>query len=88
MPWTVELTASAERDFADLDHPVRRRVQRFIDERLLTRENPRELGEALTGRWTGYWRYRVGDIRLIATFEDERLVIVLVYIRHRREVYR
>lgn len=51
-------------------------------------EDPRALGEALHGDKSGLWRYRVGDYRLVCSLEDTRLVIVVLTIGHRREVYR
>ena len=51
-------------------------------------ENPRSIGDPLVGQWTGYWRYRIGNYRVIARIENERLVIVVVRVAHRRQAYR
>jgi mRNA interferase RelE/StbE len=59
-----------------------------LQERVLTRNDPRQLGEALEGTKAGYWRYRVGDYRIICKIEDHRLVVIVVTIGHRREIYR
>jgi mRNA interferase RelE/StbE len=51
-------------------------------------EDPRRSGHALTGDRQGLWRYRVGDYRIVATIEDDRFVVLVVTVGHRREVYR
>ncbi len=51
-------------------------------------ENPRDTGEALTGNLAGLWRYRVGDYLVICSIEDDAIVILVVDIDHRRQVYR
>ena len=88
MAWSVEFHSAARDELAARDRPVQRRIQRFIDERLVQADDPRKLGRALTGAWAGFWKYRVGDWRMIAQVRDERLIIYIVRIGHRREVYR
>lgn len=51
-------------------------------------DNPRDRGSAMAGNFAGYWRYRVGDYRVIARIENQRIVITVIAIAHRREVYR
>lgn len=58
------------------------------DERIATLDDPRTLVSALTGDHAGYWRWRIGDYRLVARIENERVVIIVVRVAHRREVYR
>ncbi len=88
MAWTVEFHPAARDELAALDRPVQRRIQRFIDERLLKAQDPRRFGQALTGARAGHWKYRVGDWRMIARVRDARLIIYIVRVGHRREVYR
>jgi mRNA interferase RelE/StbE len=52
------------------------------------RDDPRDLGTALTGDFKGCWRYRVGDYRIICSLEDQELIVLVLEIGHRREVYR
>ena len=62
---------------------------KFLLERLANLENPRSLGEALQGRHLGeFWRYRVGDYRIVCKIQDDHLVILVIKVGHRREVYR
>jgi mRNA interferase RelE/StbE len=84
--WRIELSATAERCLAKLDRKQAERIAAFLRERI-DLENPRSLGVALHGpRFKGLWRYRVGDYRLIC--QDDRLVVLVVEIGNRREVYR
>ena len=64
------------------------RVLRYLRERIAGAEDPRRLGHALTGDRKGLWRYRVGNYRIVARIEDDRFVVLVVTVGHRREVYR
>jgi len=88
MAWKVELSSQAQKNLEQLDTPMARRVLAFLYERLAPLENPRSLGEPLKGARLGdLWRWRVGDLRLIASIEDEALRVLVVKLGHRREVY-
>ena len=77
------------RDSNKLDRPTQRRIADFIDHRLSVVDDPRSLGRALSGPHLGkFWRFRVGDYRLIGDIQDDRVVIVIVEIDHRSTVYR
>ena len=88
MAWTIELGANARSDLRRLDPPVQRRVIQFLEQRVLANDNPRRLGKPLHGDKGDLWSYRVGDYRIVCLIEDRRLVVVVVSVRHRREVYR
>ena len=88
MAWTIELSPVAEKTLARLDRPTAKRLDAFLRERLAKLTNPRSIGEALRGELGDLWKYRVGDFRIIAAIEDRRLVILVVRIRNRREVYK
>ena len=88
MAWAVELAESAADALDKLDPTTQQRIWRFLRGRLSATDNPRRTGKALTGRYGDLWRYRVGDYRLICRIEDARLVVVVVKIGHRSEVYR
>lgn len=88
MVWTIELTGKAEKQLAKLDRQTARRITQFLQDRVRQHDNPRELGKALTGdRLGSYWRYRVGDYRIICEIFDDRLVVLVLKVAHRREVY-
>lgn len=89
MTWKIELDSAAVRDLDKLDRQAARRILAFLHERVGVLENPRSIGEALKGSRLGeFWKYRVGDYRVIASIEDSSLRILVVRIGNRREVYR
>ena len=88
MAWTIEFDRRAVRDLQALDRAVQRRMLSYLEQRIAPAENPRDFGEALTSTFTGLWRYRVGDYRIVSRIEDDRLVVLIVRIGHRRDVYR
>jgi mRNA interferase RelE/StbE len=85
--WRVEFDRDAARDLRKLDMPGQRRILRYLRERIATDEDPRRFGHALTGDLKGLWRYRVRDYRIVASIADERFVVLVVTVGHRREVY-
>jgi len=89
MAWKIELDPGAERELSKLDPPVARRILGFLHDRLATLEDPRSIGEPLKGSTLGaFWKYRVGDYRIIASIEDNEVCILVVRIGNRRDVYR
>jgi len=88
MIWKVEFDRNAERELSKLDHQHARRVLAFLSERVAPLEDPRSIGEALKGSKLGeFWKYRVGDYRIIVRIEDEKLLVLIMRIGHRRDVY-
>jgi mRNA interferase RelE/StbE len=72
MAWSVELAESATRELGKLDPQHRKRILKFLNERLAKLDNPRSIGKALHGSKLGeFWKYRVGDYRLISKIEDD-----------------
>ena len=89
MAWRVELDRAAVRDLGKLDRQVARRILTFLHGRVATLEDPRSIGEALKGSKLGeFWKYRVGDYRIIALVEDDALRVLVVRIGSRDKVYR
>ncbi|PKQ00534.1 MAG: type II toxin-antitoxin system mRNA interferase toxin, RelE/StbE family [Alphaproteobacteria bacterium HGW-Alphaproteobacteria-13] len=87
MVWTLEFDAAARRQLRKLPRSIGERILAGL-EQVATLENPRQRGKAMVGERAGYWRYRIGDYRVIAKIEDGRMVIVVIAVGHRREVYR
>ena len=72
-----------------MDRQAARRILRFLHDRVAMLEDPRSIGEALKGsRFGEFWKYRVGDYRVISHIKGDALLILVVKIGHRREVYR
>ena len=89
MAWLIEIDDAAKMDLAKLDRQIARRITAFLRERVAVLDDPRSIGEALKGSRLGeFWKYRVGDYRIIGSIEDSALRILVVKIGNRREVYR
>ena len=89
MAYNVELSESAERELGKLDSPQAKRILKFLHQRVAKLDDPRSVGEALHGSRLGeFWKYRVGDYRLICKIEDDRLIVLVLRIGHRKEIYR
>ena len=89
MAWQIELAKDAERELKRIDRQAARRILRFLHDRVAGLEDPRSIGEALKGSKLGeFWKYRVGAYRVISHIKDDALLILIVKIGHRSEVYR
>jgi mRNA interferase RelE/StbE len=86
--WRVEFHRAAVRDLRQLGVAAERRILRYLRERIAVSDDPRRFGRALTADRKGLWRYRVSDYRIVASIEDDRFVVLVVTVGHRREVYR
>lgn len=88
MAWKIELDPIAERELDKLDPQIARRILSYLYTRLATLDDPRSIGEPLKGSRLGaFWKYRVGDYRIIASIEDDILRILVVKIGNRGNVY-
>lgn len=89
MGYRVEFDPEALKELKKLDRPLQQRLVGFLRTRVATLENPRDIGEALAGARLGkYWKYRVGDWRIICDIEDTRIVVRVLRVGNRREIYR
>lgn len=88
LAWRVEFKQSAFRQLEKLDRQVQRRIVDFLNKRIARGAEPRQQGKALHGERQGLWRYRVGDYRIICEIQDRRLVVLVLALAHRKEVYR
>lgn len=88
MAWQIELTATAVKQLGKLDKAEIRRITTFMRERIAPLADPRSTGKALAGAHLGaYWRYRVGDYRIICDIQDRAVRILVVALGNRRQVY-
>lgn len=89
MAWKIEFDPAAERELAKLDNTVARRILKFLSERLAPSDNPRSLGAPLTGSKLGdFWKYRIGNYRVIASIEDDIMTILVLRVDKRSDVYK
>lgn len=88
LAWTIEYSDTALKKLEKLDRKSARAIADYMDERIAPCDNPRDFGKALAGSLKGRWRFRVGDYRVICSIKDDRLVVLVIDVGHRREVYR
>ena len=87
MAWRIDFDPAAQRELDKLDKLIRRRITKFLYERVGKLDDPRKIGQRLQGTLSEFWKYRVGDYRIICSLEHDRLVVLVLRIGHRREVY-
>ena len=81
MAWLIKIDDAAQKDLARLDKQIAKRIITFLRERVAVLDDPRSIGEALKGSRLGdFWKYRVGDYRIISNIEDDTLSILVVKI--------
>lgn len=89
MTWRIEFQRAAVKQLGRLTKSDANRIVSFLADRIVQDDNPRRTGAALQGSELGnFWRYRVGDYRVICDVQDHKLVVLVVEIGHRREIYR
>jgi len=88
MAWRVEFSPAADKALGKLDRQQQRRIQKLIDTRLQTDNDPHGLGAGYTGPLKGFWKYRIGDYRLVCDIQDRTRTILVVAIGDRKDVYR
>lgn len=87
MIYRLEFSDAAKKDLKKLDKNDALLLLGWMRKNLDGMENPRIRGKQLVGNLAGVWRYRVGDYRILACIEDDKLVILVVSVGHRREIY-
>ena len=88
MAWRIEYTDTARTQLRKLDRDTARRIINYMDERVAVLDDPRSVGQALTGPLGGLWRYRVGNCRVICDIQDDALRVLVVRVGRRDRVYR
>ena len=87
MKYTIEYTDKAIKSLKKLDKSVLKMIKAWIEKNLVGTEDPREHGKGLTSNRSGQWRYRVGDYRILEEIQDDKLVILVIGIGHRSQIY-
>lgn len=89
MAWTIEIDDHALKQLHKMGRQEAARIRDFLRDRIVVLDDPRHVGKALQGSKLGnFWRYRVGDYRIICDLQDHRLVVLVIEIGNRRQVYR
>lgn len=87
--WDIDYLPKVRKDLEKLDRHIQDQLTRFMEERVAVRQDPRSLGEALRGPVLGgFWKYRVGDYRMVVDIRDTVRVIMVLDVGNRKEVYR
>ena len=88
MNFHVEFDLSVYKYLSKLDKYTTKMILNWIEDRLENCENPRIYGKALSSNLAGLWRYRVGDYRIIAKIIDEKIIVLIIAIGHRKDIYK
>ena len=86
--YRVEISESAIKSLRKLDKQIARMIVAWIEKNLEGCDNPRIEGKGLSHEKKGIWRYRVGNYRLLANIQDDKLIILMIDFGHRKEIYR
>ncbi|MEE8059702.1 MAG: type II toxin-antitoxin system RelE/ParE family toxin [Pseudomonadales bacterium] len=84
MTWTVEFDDAAAKELRKLDRQAQQEILRYFRQRIATDEDPRRFGKSLSRELAGLWRYRVRDYRMICNIEDDKLVVLVLRVGHRK----
>ena len=87
MAWKISFTKEAENSFSKLDKFTQKTITNYLRKRIMTASNPRDFGKALAYSKKGFWRYRVGDYRLICKIMDSELIVIVIDVGHRKDIY-
>lgn len=87
MTWTVEFDDRARKELRKLDAPAQKQILRYLRKKIATESDPRRFGKALSADKVGLWRYRIGDYRLVCRIEDDKVVVLVLRVGHRKNVY-
>ena len=87
MTWNIKWDDRARKELRKLDSTIQKEILNYLRVRIAGSDNPRIFGQNLTGNKAGLWRYRVGNYRIICKIEDHALIVLVLGVGHRREVY-
>ncbi len=87
MSWAYKFDERALKELRKLGPQAQRLVTDYFEERIAPGDDPRDFGKALKGTLAGLWRYRIGDYRAICSIQGQKLLILVLKVGHRRDVY-
>ncbi|TYB83734.1 type II toxin-antitoxin system RelE/ParE family toxin [Oceaniovalibus sp. ACAM 378] len=88
LAWKIEVTEKAAKQIKKLGTADSRRIRDYLRDRIAPLDHPRQLGKPLQGSELGcYWRYRVGDYRILCELHDHEMIVLVIEAGHRRKIY-
>ena len=88
MAYKVLTTKKFDKQFNKLNRVIQEQILDWLENNLENKDNPRHIGKALQGNLKGYWRYRVGDYRMICDIQDDKLIVLALQVGHRKHIYK
>ncbi len=88
MKYTITFEKKADKQLGKIDKTQQRIIVNWIIKNLEDTDDPRRFGKVLKDNFANYWRYRVGDYRIIAEINDKDIKIIIIEIGHRKEIYK
>jgi mRNA interferase RelE/StbE len=88
LAWRVEWEDEAVKELKKLYTRARRAIVRYMRDKIATDEDPRRFGDPLQKDFKGLWRYRIGSYRIICSIEDDKILVLVVRVGHRSNVYK
>lgn len=85
--WKIEWDSKALKEAKKLDRNARKKIVEYLEKRVLASQDPYLFGKPLKGNKAGLWRYRIGDYRILCQIEDKVLVILVIAVGHRKDIY-
>lgn len=85
--WKIEWDSQALKDAKKLDRNARKKIVNYLEKRVLASQDPYQFGKPLKGNKAGVWRYRVGDYRILCQIEDRALIVLVIAVGHRKNIY-
>lgn len=87
MAWQINYTKAAEKSLGAIDRTAAKHIRNSLHDKIATDMDPRRFGKALQGRLAGYWRYRIGDYRIICEIQDRNVIVLVIELGHRSTIY-
>lgn len=88
MAWKIKYLKSIQKEIRKINKGEQKKIREYLEERIANADDPRKFGKALKGTHSEFWRYRVGQYRIICEIDDSEIVILVIRIGHRKDVYR
>ena len=87
MVWKIKYLKSIQKEVRKIDKKEQQKIKDYLEKKVASLEDPRELGKILRGGMKDFWRYRIGDYRAICQIQDEAITVLVVHIGHRKNIY-